>query len=741
MSAGASKTSLSYQGGNVKFQSIRGSIMGASKRDSMSGEHYRKVENFESKTPSESEIEATAGHPHDNTLDLQSPQIRTILGLVEDCDKCTDKICQFIEGPKNDIAGDGEMQEGLVEFVKEKHGHNKNNWKLLRDAYLSKKDYNKINNLSNLWNDLLESEIFEQKSPVGNTVLHIAAENGDEDLVEEIVRQAPYLLTEKSFSGDTALHVAAKTGHFSALQKLIVAHFKNSSESYYKIQEAEEKALEKILEKNNDGNTFFHEALINGRHGVMNFLLSHGDSNLKKVAKGAALSVTSNEKKSGVYLAIESGYKHVVDQALSDVIPKHSNYIPQGKSLLLAAIIKEDQDILETILAKMPKWIHLSDTQGRIPLHYAASTGYLKGVQNLLKKCDFFVMEMDKNGFLPIHLASCTGQVKVVQELLKSDYCPDPRDIVHKDGRNILHLAAQSGKFNVVKYILHASSSSSSNHGLVKMINEQDCNGNTPLHLATMYCHPKIVHTLTWDKRVDLCLVNRKGQTALDVFGYSGNPSLRQRLTWTALKSSGVRSAEPKSLAAMVPPETTYINLLQQEGTDMDPYKDRINTLIVVSTLIITATFATGFALPGGINGSGDPGPGMAVMLHHIWFKIFIFCNTISMYGAISVTIILIWAQLGDITLALLALKVARPLLGITLATLSLAFLAGVHLVIRDLTWLDTSFLAMGLFFIFMLLLLYTMLWFPSSTSKLVLRHISYYPFLLLASLVEPDQD
>ncbi|XP_057446081.1 protein ACCELERATED CELL DEATH 6-like isoform X1 [Lotus japonicus] len=235
------------------------------------------------------------------------------------------------------------------------------------------------------------------------------------------------------------------------------------------------------------------------------------------------------------------------------------------------------------------------DTEERIPLHYAASIGYLKGVQDLLDKCASCVMERDIHGYLPIHLAAYAGHVTIVQELLKSKYCPDPREIVHKDGRNILHLAAQSGKFNVVKYIMQAS-----DNGLQKMINEQDYNGNTPLHLATLCCHPRIVHSLTWDKRVNPCVVNKDGQTALDAFEISSNPPLREQLTWIALKSVVPQPVEPKSMAIKVPPESTY-KFMQQEGPDMEPFKDRINTLIVVSTLIITATFATGFALPGGI--------------------------------------------------------------------------------------------------------------------------------------------
>ncbi|KAK7243726.1 hypothetical protein RIF29_38536 [Crotalaria pallida] len=397
--------------------------------------------------------------------------------------------------------------------------------------------------------------------------------------------------------------------------------------------------------------------------------------------------------------------------------------------------MKRNLGILQTIHERKPEWIHIRDDEGRIPLHYAASIGYLDIVTYLVGKCACCANLRDNYGFFPLHLASIGGHLKVVHRLLEEDCCPFPKEMLDHRGRNILHLAIQSGKFNIVKYVLQ-----SHRKELKKMINGKNVDGNTPLHLASLYCHPRIAQELTWNTEVDITSVNNKNQTALDTckeFPVE-NPSYRQRLTWIALKSAGVQYGGPSSFAVKVPLRSNE-SAWKKKAPNMDKYKDRINTLLLVSTLIITATFAAGFAIPGGIN-SSDPGKGIALLLNRAWFKLFIFCITISMYGAISVTIILIWAQLGDLSLALLALKVARPLLGVTLATLSLAFLAGVHLVITDLNWLATISLVMGVFFILVLLLLYFLLWLPSSSSISIVRYISYYPFLFLASLVDKDE-
>ena len=93
----------------------------------------------------------------------------------------------------------------------------------------------------------------------------------------------------------------------------------------------------------------------------------------------------------------------------------------------------------------------------------------------------------DNNGLLPIHLASIKGHVDVVWALLQ--YWPDSRELLNCHGQNILHVAAKSRGHNNVCYILQTAE-------LEKLYkHEGDKHGNTPLHLATMDWHPKIVCT------------------------------------------------------------------------------------------------------------------------------------------------------------------------------------------------------------------------------------------------------
>ncbi|KAH0983450.1 hypothetical protein GBA52_010627 [Prunus armeniaca] len=161
-------------------------------------------------------------------------------------------------------------------------------------------------------------------------------------------------------------------------------------------------------------------------------------------------------------------------------------------------------------------------------------------------------------------------------------------------------------------------------------------------------------------------------------------------------------------------------------------YKDRVNTLLVVTTLVATVTFAAGFTMPGGYHNSG-PREGKATLLTKVMFQVFVISNTLAMYSSIFVAVTLIWAQVGDLILVFTALRLVMPLLGIALGMLSLAFMAGVYVVVSNLLWLSIVVLVIGICFLYSVLILFSPLFFPNTTPTF--RYITYYPFYLVALL------
>ena len=165
----------------------------------------------------------------------------------------------------------------------------------------------------------------------------------------------------------------------------------------------------------------------------------------------------------------------------------------------------------------------MKDGEGMTPLTYAASIGYLRGVESLLRKTKMPCAYGEHTPYYPIHIATWKGHIKVVEKFLH-EY-PDMIELLTVEGRNILHVAAMNGKAKMVAYMLNR-------HDLKvgMLINNKDRNGNTPLHLAAKGKHPMVVSMLTWDKRVDLKALNKEGKKALDIAlnCRRKNPSLRE---------------------------------------------------------------------------------------------------------------------------------------------------------------------------------------------------------------------
>ncbi|KAJ0080928.1 hypothetical protein Patl1_11988 [Pistacia atlantica] len=137
------------------------------------------------------------------------------------------------------------------------------------------------------------------------------------------------------------------------------------------------------------------------------------------------------------------------------------------------------QDIIECILEES-RFIKVKDEKQRTALHLAASAGDLEVVSYLIEKFDSALVERDSSGFLPIHMAAIEGQVAVIEELLSS--YPHPELMLTANLQNLLHVAAKSGKLNVLSYVFR-------NHDLEMLKNQRDKGGNTRLHLATINWH------------------------------------------------------------------------------------------------------------------------------------------------------------------------------------------------------------------------------------------------------------
>ncbi|KAL2933648.1 Protein ACCELERATED CELL DEATH 6, partial [Bienertia sinuspersici] len=220
-------------------------------------------------------------------------------------------------------------------------------------------------------------------------------------------------------------------------------------------------------------NTALHEAVLNSHDDIANDLFQKH--------KTAAYCL-NKDKCCPLFLAIKNKNWNDSDLVRDMIIEKNGNEdfknrLKDGKSIIHMAILTRKRDILKLIIDKA-HLVDSFDSRGRSPLSYAAYIGYVEGVSLLLKHDANleFQRDDDMDESFPIHHAAKGGQLEVMKLLTLSEI------LVKNNKQNALHVAAESGRLRVVKYLLMQPKFKGT-------LNTGDDNGNTPLHLAVKGFH------------------------------------------------------------------------------------------------------------------------------------------------------------------------------------------------------------------------------------------------------------
>ncbi|TXG55183.1 hypothetical protein EZV62_020439 [Acer yangbiense] len=518
------------------------------------------------------------------------------------------------------------------------------------------------------------SEIFNKVSPSGNSLLHVASSSGHEEMTELIARNFPFLITKQNYEGNTALHLAVRAHKLNTVRILVILSKQNPNTSTDTL----------LTMKNDDGNTALHEAF---------FAIHASKKNVNTLVDLACYLVLidpnvschqNNAGKSPLCMAVESGNKDILEYIL--------NALPRD----MLRIIKEEKEEL----------LLLPDEEGNTPLHFAACMGYIKEVRYLLEiKSSNCAFERNNKGFYPLHLACGNGHIQVTKELFRK--WPDPTELLCDKGQSILHVAAKSGKENVVRYLLKEKCTD-------KLVNKMDKNGNTPFHLAALHGHSMVVVALKRDKRSNVDILNYQGLTAYDIFKSNVFSKDQQfDVNDRNLKASGVKensvevdlknSEKPKQFQMMMTYSMLYMYLEffpcwgitrhHHISTKISSFNRKmpipkqdvnntINNLFVVAALIVGASFSGVLQVP---YDGGKSTPNIDTMR----LSFFLFYNITTMSLSVIAAFTLFLALSVDSNLATKLLSVAFFLLELALTFMACAFLWAMMIRIHNLDGLS----------------------------------------------------
>ncbi|CAL4894285.1 unnamed protein product [Urochloa decumbens] len=473
---------------------------------------------------------------------------------------------------------------------------------------------------------LLGSAITED----AGSALHVVAAAGDGGRYLESAGAicgcglARRLLSARNGGGDTPLHCAARAGNTRMVARLIGLAAAVGDDGG-------EGARALVRMQNARGETALHEAVRFGDAEMVAALVRDGDTELARVV--------ADDGTSPLYLASTWG-RHRVARVMHDVDPAGLSYSgPDGQNALHAAVLHDDREMTKLLL----EWnkdllIKQSDIYGSTPMHFAASaadpslqfTNFVFSTSNFehysLGSYFFFsqkcltklyehmnltlpqvlradpsaAFQPDTHGSFPVHVAaSADSMASVIVLLTRHPGCAGLRDA---GGRTFLHVAIEKKRYHVLRFVRRWCQQPST----ASVLNVQDADGNTALHLAVVAGERDVVRCLIGNRGVHINLQNKEGKTPMDLaqgkvqcgfyFGLTAPRRILGMLTFANAQTANRRRDQIEE----------YNPRLINEGEESKKIKEFAQIVGIGSVLVATASFTAAITMPGGVRTPGD---------------------------------------------------------------------------------------------------------------------------------------
>ncbi|CAK7354692.1 unnamed protein product [Dovyalis caffra] len=230
-------------------------------------------------------------------------------------------------------------------------------------------------------------ELLEKQNQSGETALYVAAEYGYVDVVREMIKY--YDLADASIkarNGFDAFHVAAKQGDLEMLKVLMEAH----------------PELSMTVDLSNT--TALHTAATQGHIEIVNFLLDAGSS---------LATIARSNGKTALHSAARNGHVEVV-RALLTMEPGIATRIDKkGQTALHMAVKGQNIELVEELIVAEPAAVNMIDTKGNTPLHIATRKGRAQIVKLLLRHSGTNVQAVNRTTETALDTAEKTGHSEI----------------------------------------------------------------------------------------------------------------------------------------------------------------------------------------------------------------------------------------------------------------------------------------------------------------------------------------
>ncbi|MBA0761904.1 hypothetical protein Gotri_024479, partial [Gossypium trilobum] len=296
-------------------------------------------------------------------------------------------------------------------------------------------------------------ELLSKQNQSGETALYIATENGYVDLVKEMINY--YDLSDagiKARNGFDAFHIAAKQGDLEILKVLLAVH------------------PELAMTVDLSNTTALHTAATQGHIEIVNFLL--------EVGSGLATIARSNGK-TALHSAARNGHVEVVKALLGNepgIAPRTDK---KGQTALHMAVKGQNLKVVEELISVDPSlMINMVDTKGNTPLHIAARKGRIQIVKLLLGHKETNTKAVNKSRETALDTAEKTGNPEVTT-ILQQHGVQSARNIkpVALNPARELKQTVSDIKHEVHNQLEHTRQTRKNVHDIVKRLHKMHSEG------------------------------------------------------------------------------------------------------------------------------------------------------------------------------------------------------------------------------------------------------------------------
>ena len=351
----------------------------------------------------------------------------------------------------------------------------------------------------------------------GRTALHSSAQSGNCDLFKYIAGMISDVYLE-DITGLNCLHVAAIEGHLN-LCKTLLTNYKfdvniadnggrtalhsSAQSGNYDLFKYIGDMISDVYLKDIRGLNCLHVAAIEGHLDLCKTLVTKYKFDV---------NIADNGERTALHFSAQSGnydlFKYIGDM-ISDVYLKDI----RGLNCLHVAAMEGHLNLCKTLVTKYKFNVNIANHNGRTALHSSAQSGNY----DLFKYFAGLISDVylkDIRGLNCLHVAAIEGHLNLCKTLV-TKYKFDV-NIANNDGGTALHASAQSGNYDLFKYIA----------GMVGDVYLKDIRGLNCLHVAASKGHLNLCKTLVTKYKFDVNIANHKGRTALHSSAQSGNYDL-----------------------------------------------------------------------------------------------------------------------------------------------------------------------------------------------------------------------